>query len=202
MLKLIFCSAVVCLAPFFLCAAPASVYGKALQRARNVSSRAEQSRALPPEKTVSRPVPPPSAPAVDRLALAGEFSRAVSKAKLKRYPVSGAAGVARLIERKIVPPRILGKDLRLPLTEKALPVAWFGNEANRAGKEVFPLFVTKPAFGPVIVGFTDGRVVQLKQSPRSVTGVINILRSTAPNKKSPLWNNYQRAAGSIDRSSK
>ena len=198
MLKLIFCAVVVCFAPSFLYAAPASVYGKALQRARNVSSRAEQSRALPPEK----PAPRPAAPAVNRLALAGEFARAVSKAGLKRYPVSGAAGVATLIERKIVPPRILGKALRLPLTEKELPIAWFGNEANRAGKEVFPLFVSKPAFGPVIVGFTDGGVIQLKQSPRSVTGVINILRSTAPNKKSPLWNNYQRTAGSIDRSSK
>ena len=202
MLKFILCTAVAGLAPLLLYAAPASIYGKALQRARNVSSHAEQSRALPPEKTVARPVAPTAAPAVSRLALAEEFSRAVSKAKLKRYPVSGAAGVAKLIERKIVPPRILGKALRLPLTEKSLPIAWFGNEANRAGKEVFPLFVSKPAFGPVIVGFTDGKVVQLKQSPRSVTGVINILRSTAPNKKSPLWNNYQRAAGSIDRSSK
>ena len=202
MLKFVFYAAAMCLSPVLLCAAPASVYGKALQRARDVSSRAEQRRALPPEKPAPRPVPPPAAPAVNRLVLAAEFARAVTKAGLKRYPVSGAAGVARLIERKIVPPRILGKNLRLPLTEKTLPIAWFGNEANRAGKEVFPLFVSKPAFGPVIVGFTDGGVIQLKQSPRSVTGVINILRSTAPNKKSPLWNNYQRTAGIIDRNTK
>ncbi len=198
MLKIAFYAAVVSLSPILLCAAPASIYGKALQRARNVSSRAEQSRALPPEK----PVPRPAAPVVNRLALAEDFSRAVSRARLKRYPVSGASGVAELIAKRIVSPRILGHDLKLPLSEKSLPVAWFGSEANRAGKQVFPLFVTKPVFGPVIVGFTDGRVIQLKQSPRSVTGVINILRSTAPNKKSPLWNNYQRTAGTIDRSSK
>lgn len=202
MLKFVFYAAAVCLSPALLNAAPASVYGKALQRAKNVASHAEQSRALPPEKPAARPVPPPPAPAVNRQELAGEFSRAVFKARLKRYPVSGAAGVAKLIESKIVPPRILGKNLRLPLTEKGLPVAWFGSEANRAGKEVFPLFVTKPAFGPVIVGFTDGRVIQLRQSPRSVTGVINILRSTAPNKRHTLWNNYLRTAGTIDRNSK
>ena len=200
MAKISFISAAaLLLMPVLLTAAPASIYGKALQKARNVTSQAERSRTLPEEKPAAKP----AAPAVDRVKLAKDFSAGVFKAKMKRYPVSGAAGINQMIQKKIIPANILGKELKLPVTEKNLPVAWFGTEANRArNKGVFPLFVTKPAYGKVIAGFTDGSVVVLKQQPKTVTGVIHILRSTAKNKKSSLWTNYQIAAGKIDKASK
>ena len=204
MKKWLFPVAALFLMPAFLDAAPASVYGKALQRARGVAGQAEKSRTLPPEPA-RKPVPPPAAPkpAPDRMGLSRDFSSAVFKAKLKRYPVSGVAGVNELLNKKIILPHHLGIAPGQSVSEKTLPFAWFGAEANRVrGKGVFPLFITKPAFGPVTVGFTDGKVIQLKERPLTVTGVIHILRSTAKNKKSSLWTIYQTAAGKIDRASK
>ena len=184
------------LMPVLLKAAPASIYGKALQSARNVSAQAQKSRTLPPE-------PAKKAPAPDKMKYAKDFSAFVFKAKLKRYPVSGAQGINELLKKKIIPANVFGKPISMPVSEKNLPVAWFGTEANKAkGKGVFPLFVTKPAFGPVFAGFTDGSVIQLKNRPKSVAGVINILRSSGKNKKNTLWTNYQRTAGKIDRASK
>ena len=188
------------LMPVLLTAAPASIYGKALQRARSVSAQAEKSRTLPPEPQKKAPVP---APAPDRMKLAKDFSAVVFRAKLKRYPVSGAQGINELIKKNIISANILGKEIKMPVSEKNLPIAWFGTEANSAkGKGVFPLFVTKPAFGPVLAGFTDGSVIELKKRPKSVAGVINILRSNDKNKKNAIWTNYQRTAGKIDRASK
>lgn len=184
------------LMPVLLKAAPASIYGKALQSARNVSAQAQKSRTLPPE-------PAKKAPAPDKMKYAKDFSAFVFKAKLKRYPVSGAQGINELLKKKIIPANVFGKPIPMPVSEKNLPVAWFGTEANKAkGKGVFPLFVTKPAFGSVFAGFTDGSVIQLKNRPKSVAGVINILRSSGKNKKNTLWTNYQRTAGKIDRASK
>ena len=188
------------LMPVLLTAAPAGIYGKALQKARNVAGQAERSRAIAPEKSAVKPAVPQ---APDRLAAAKDFSRELAKAKLKSYPASGAAGINELLKKKIVSSRFFGTDVKVPVTEKKLPVAWFGTEANLARAQgVFPLFVTKPASGPVIAGFTDGSVIQLKQRPRTVTGVINILRSTAKNKKSTFWIKYRNAAGKIDKASK
>lgn len=186
------------LLPVLLAAAPASIYGKALQSARNVSAQAQKSRTIAPEQKKKAP-----AAAQDRMKCAKDFSASVFKAKLKRYPVSGAQGINELLKKKIISANIFGRQVKIPVSEKNLPVAWFGTEANRAkGKGVFPLFVTKPAFGPVFAGFTDGSVIQLKASPKSVTGVINILRSNGKNKKNALWTNYQRTAGKIDRASR
>ena len=186
------------LMPVLLAAAPASIYGKALQSARNVSAQAQKSRTLPPEPAKKAPAPAP-----DKMKCAKDFSALIFKAKLKRYPVSGAQGVNELLKKKIIPANIFGKPVKMPVSEKNLPVAWFGTEANKAkGKGVFPLFVTKPAFGPVFAGFTDGSVIQLKNRPKSVTGVINILRSNDKNKKNTLWISYQKTAGKIDRASK
>ena len=186
------------LIPVMLAAAPASIYGKALQSARNISAQAQKSRTLQPEQKKAAP-----APAQDKMKCAKDFSALIFKAKLKRYPVSGAPGINELIKKKIIPANIFGKQIKMPVSEKNLPVAWFGTEANKSkGKGVFPLFVTKPAFGPVFAGFTDGSVIQLKNRPKSVTGVINILRSNDKNKKNTLWTNYQRTAGKIDRASK
>ncbi|MBR1952930.1 MAG: hypothetical protein IKA32_10155 [Lentisphaeria bacterium] len=187
------------LLPVLLAAAPASIYGKALQSARNVSAQAQQSRTIAPEQKKKAP----AATVQNRMKYAKNFSASVFKAKLKRYPVSGAQGINELLEKKIIPENIFGRQVKRPVSEKNLPVAWFGTEANKAkGKGVFPLFVTKPAFGPVFAGFTDGSVIQLKNSPKSVTGVINILRSNGKNKKNVLWTNYQRTAGKIDRASR
>ena len=186
------------LMPVLLTAAPASIYGKALQSARNVSAQAQKSRTLPPEQKKKAPATAP-----DKMKYARDFSAFVFKAKLKRYPVSGAQGINELIRKKIIPANIFGKTVKMPVSEKNLQVAWFGTEANRAkGKGVFPLFVTKPAFGPVFAGLTDGSVIQLKNRPKSVTGVINILRSNGKNKKNALWTDYQKTAGKIDRASK
>ena len=186
------------LMPVLLAAAPASIYGKALQSARNVSAQAQKSRTLPPEQKKKAP-----APAQNKMKCAKDFSALIFKAKLKRYPVSGAQGINELLRKKIIPANIFGKQIKMPVSEKNLPIAWFGTEANKAkGKGVFPLFVTKPAFGPVFAGFTDGSVIQLKNRPKSVTGVINILRSNDKNKKNAIWTNYQKTAGKIDRASK
>lgn len=199
MKKCLFPVAALFLLPLLLTAAPASIYGKALQKARNVTGQAEQSRRLPP-KPAPKPAPRTS---FDRFTASKEFSRAIFKAKLKRYPVSGVAGINDLLKRKIALRGYFDLRHEQPVSEKNLSVAWFGAEANRVrGKGVFPLFITKPSFGPVIVGFTDGSVIQLKERPRTVTGVIHILRSTAKNKKSSLWTIYQTAAGKIDRASK
>ena len=204
MKKWFFPVAALFLMPALLKAAPASVYGKALQRARGVAGQAERSREALPPPPAPKPAPKSAPkPAPDRMGLSRDFSGAVFKAKLKRYPVSGVAGVNELLRKKIILPHHLGIAPGQPVSEKTLPFAWFGAEANRVrGKGVFPLFITKPAFGPVTVGFTDGRVIQLKERPRTVTGVIHILRSTAKNKKSSLWTIYQTAAGKIDRASK
>ena len=186
------------LMPVLLAAAPASIYGKALQSARNVSAQAQKSRTLAPEQKKKAPVP-----ALDRMKCAKDFSALIFKANLKRYPVSGAQGINELLKKKIIPANIFGRQIKMPVSEKNLPVAWFGTEANRAkGKGAFPLFVTKPAFGPVFAGFTDGSVIQLKKRPKSVAGVINILRSNDKNKKNAIWTNYQKTAGKIDRASK
>ena len=109
MKKWFFPVAALFLMPAFLDAAPASVYGKALQRARGVAGQAEKSRTLPPEPA-RKPVLPPAAPksAPDRMGLSRDFSSAVFKAKLKRYPVSGVAGVNELLRKKIVLPHHLG----------------------------------------------------------------------------------------------
>ena len=187
------------LMPVLLAAAPASIYGKALQSARNVSAQAQKSRTIAPEQKKKAP----AATVQNQMKYAKNFSASVFKAKLKRYPVSGAQGINELLKKKIISANIFGRQVKIPVSEKNLPVAWFGTEANRAkGKGVFPLFVTKPAFGPVFAGFTDGSVIQLKASPKSVTGVINILRSNGKNKKNVLWTNYQRTAGKIDRASR
>lgn len=183
--------------PVLVSAAPGSIYGKALQKARDVSSQAEKSRTLPPAKPV------PAKTSFDQKK-AKELFSAITRAKLKRYPKSGAAGINEMLAKKIISPA----QLQLPakktsVSEKELMIAWFGSEAGKVkNKEVFPLFFTKPAAGTVVVVFNNGTVTTLKKRPRSVTGVISILRSTAKNKKSNLWSSYLKAAGRIDKASK
>ena len=183
--------------PVCLSGAPGSIYGKALQKARNVTSQAERSRTLPPEKP--RPVP---APAVNRFEQAQKLARILFKKKLKSYPASGFTGVNQLLARKIITPAMIGAK-KQRVTEKELSIAWFGTQANKAnGKEGFPLFITKPAFGEIVVGYTDGTVKRVKSRPRTVTGVIQILRAGAKNKKSSLWAVYLNTARMIDKASK
>jgi hypothetical protein len=179
--------------------AAGSVYGRALQKARNVAGQAERSRAALPDD--GKPAAPkPAAP--DALARAKQLSAAV--AKLKTYPPTGAKGVNELLTKKLVDPASLGLEAgKTNVTEKELSLAWFGTEANSArGKGVFPLFVSKPARGAVVVGFTDGSVKRLDNRPRSVTGVISVLRTGASNGKDPLWESYRKAARAIDRAEK
>ena len=57
------------LMPVLLAAAPASIYGKALQSARNVSAQAQKSRTLPPEQKKKAP-----APAQNKMKCAKDFS--------------------------------------------------------------------------------------------------------------------------------
>ena len=107
-----------------------------------------------------------------------------------------------MLARKIITPDMIGVP-KQRVTEKELPIAWFGGEANKVkGKEVFPLFITKPSSGEIIVGFTDGVVKKIKSRPRTVTGVVQILRAGAKNKKSSLWAAYLKTARAIDRASK
>ena len=188
----------VCLVlPPVVCGAPSSVYGKALQKAKNVTAQSERSRAVPEEKKQAAPKFSISA------KQAGEIAAAIKKAKLKRYPVSGAQGVKDLLERKILTPELLGLPAgKNAFLEKELPIAWFGTEANKAQKQLFPLFIIKPGCGEVSAGFTNGTVTTLKKAPRSVTGTISVLRSSAKNKKSALWDSYLKRARKIDRSSK
>ena len=192
--------------PSLLQAAPSSVYGRALQKARNVTAQAEQSRALPAEKKPEEKKPeaaPRKVPA-DPLARAQEFSRAVAAAGLKKYPPSGARGVNELLAQKIVScAQLQLEEGKSAVAEKELFLAWFGTEAALAGnRKGFPLFVTKPARGAVIVGFPDGTVRRLANRPRGVTGVISILKAESPEKNDPLWESYRKAARAIDRSSR
>ena len=175
--------------PVCLSAAPGSVYGKALQRAQNVINQAEQARILPPDPG-------------KRFELAQNFSQAVLKKKLKSYPASGVAGINQMLARKIITPNMIGVT-KQRVTEKELSIAWFGSEANKVkGKEVFPLFITKPSHGEIVVGYTDGVVKRIKSRPRTVTGVIQVLRSGAKSKKSSLWAAYLKTARAIDKASK
>lgn len=184
--------------PALVSAAPASVYGKALQRAKQVSAQASQSRQqLPPQ-------PDPAAKV--RRNIAAEAKTLIKKlrdAKLDTYPVSGAAGVNELLAKKIIKPASFGLPPgTVRVTERELAYAWFGSEANKAGNGVFPLIVSKPSAGPVSVCFTDGSVIEIKSRPRTVTGVISVLRSRAKDKKSPLWEHYFKTARAIDKASK
>ena len=184
--------------PALVFAAPASVYGKALQRATQVSNQASQSRQqLPPQ---------PASAAKKQRSSAAEakmLSKNLRDAKLDTYPVSGAAGVNELLAKKLIKPESFGLPSgTVRIAERDLVYAWFGSEANKAGNGVFPLFVTKPSAGPVSVGFTDGSVVEIKSRPRTVTGVISVLRSRAKDKKSPLWERYFKTARAIDKASK
>lgn len=206
MLKNVVVLSAVCFAlPALLPAAPASVYGRALQKARNVTAQAEKSRALPEEKK-SEEKKTEAAPrkAPDALARAQEFSRAVAAAGLKKYPPSGARGVNELLAKKIVTCAQLQLDEgKTSFSEKELAIAWFGTEAALAGdKKGFPLFVSKPARGAVIVGFPDGSVRRLANRPRGVAGVISILKAESPAGGDPLWESYRKTARSIDRASK
>ncbi|MBQ9502075.1 MAG: hypothetical protein IJU70_07970 [Lentisphaeria bacterium] len=179
--------------------AAGSVYGRALQKARNVAGQAEKSRAALPDD--DRPASPkPAAP--DALDRAKQFSAAV--AKLETYPPTGAKGVNELLAKKLADPASLGLAAgRTNITEKELSIAWFGTEANSArGKGVFPLFISKPAKGAVVVGFTDGSVKRLDNRPRGVTGVISILRAQSSDGRDPLWESYRKAARAIDRAAK
>lgn len=197
--KIAVVSALSLVLPLSVFAAPGSIYGKALQKARNVAGQAEKSRAALPGD--DKPAAPkPAAPEV--LARAQQFSAAV--AKLETYPPTGAKGVNELLAKKLVDPASLGLEAgKTGVTEKELSLAWFGTEANSArSKGAFPLFISKPARGTVIVGFTDGSVKRLDNRPRGVTGVISILRSQAADAKDPLWESYRKAARAIDRAGK
>jgi len=201
MLKKVIVLSAVCFAlPSLLPAAPGSVYGRALQKARSVTAQAEKSRTLPEEQRSG--AAPQKAP--DALARAQEFSRAVAAAGLKKYPPSGARGVNELLAKKIVTcAQLQLAEDKTSVAEKELAIAWFGTEAALAGdKKGFPLFVSKPARGAVIVGFPDGSVRRLTNRPRGVTGVISILKAESPEKSDPLWESYSRTARSIDRSSR
>ena len=198
-------SAVCFVLPSLLPAAPSSVYGRALQKARSVTAQAEKSRALPEEKKPEEKktgTAPQKAP--DALARAQEFSRAVAAAGLKKYPPSGARGVNELLAKKIVTcAQLQLEEGKTQVAEKELAIAWFGTEAALAGdKKGFPLFVSKPARGAVIVGFPDGTVRRLANRPRGVAGVISILKAESPESGDPLWESYRKTARSIDRSSK
>lgn len=198
--KIVVLSVASLLLPLSLSAVPGSVYGKALQKARNVAGEAEKSRAVLPDdgKAASKAAAP------DAFARAKKFSDAVAAAKLETYPPTGARGVRVLLEKKLVDPAVLGlAPGRTNVAEKDLSLAWFGTEANSArGKGVFPLFISKPAKGAVIVGFTDGSVKRLDNRPRGVTGVISILRAKASNGRDPLWESYGKAARAIDRAAR
>ena len=134
----------------------------------------------------------------------------INNKTIKKYfiihndPPSGARGVNELLAKKIVTCAQLQLDEgKTSVAEKELAVAWFGTEAGQAGgKKGFPLFVTKPARGAVIVGFPDGTVRRLDNRPRGVTGVISILKAESPEKNDPLWESYGRTARDIDRSSR
>ena len=195
--KIVVLPVAVLLLPLSLSAVPGSVYGKALQKARNVAGQAEKSRSALPGDRKAAPAPKAAS---DALTRAQKFSAAVAAAKLETYPPTGARGVNLLLEKKLVDPAVLGlAPGRTNVTEKELSLAWFGTEANSArGKGVFPLFISKPAKGAVVVGFTDGSVRRLDNRPRGVTGVISILRAKASNGRDPLWESYRKAARAID----
>ena len=216
MLKNVVVLSAVCFAlPSLLPAAPSSVYGRALQKARSVTAQAEKSRALPEEKKPEEKKPEEKKPeekkteaaprkAPDALTRAQEFSRAVAAAGLKKYPPSGARGVNELLAQKIVTcAQLQLEEGKSSVSEKDLSIAWFGTEAALAGdKKGFPLFVTKPARGAVIAGFPDGSVRRLANRPRGVAGVISILKAESPSSGDPLWESYRKTARSIDRASR
>ena len=185
-----------------VCASP---YGKALQKARQVTGKVEKrsAQAVAPA--------PRRAP-----AQGGEFKQLYAQigevARVNRGVLPGPAGIAGL-KKLCGPGRVAPSLLKIndfkKMTEKNCPWAYIGGELGQLkalpenGK--FPILFSKSAPGvkEIKVIFADGSVKNLNAARfRTAASVVGFLRKSSPHAKHPAWNKLAKAAGQIDRASR